>query len=144
MTAFEAPLMSLRPSSPKVQAAREEAAAKIKASRARRKLDAAIRKADREARGSSAEGVEGLSAFLRWYDANFSRMGFLDILSRDEEVRFRTLARAAYTNTLTSPDAWTAAVRALRDRHKEARIALEERYWRYQRSYRRSASRDGW
>lgn len=144
MTVFEAPLMSLRPSSPKVQAAREEVAAKIKARRARRKLDTAMKKADRAARGSTAEGVEGLAEFIRWYTANVASMGFLDGLTAQEEERFRALARAAYENTLTSTAAWTAAVRALHDRHKDAGHVQEARYWRSQRSYGRSTVRDGW
>ncbi len=57
-------------------------------------------------------------------------MGLLDGLSRQEEDRFRALARVTYTGTLTSRDTWTAAVRALCDRQRDADVAIEAAYWR--------------
>lgn len=134
--------LTIWPSRPEVQAERDQAIRQSRQRRAAAKLAKAT--ATAPTAESSANGVEGLSEFIRWYHAQYTHMGMLDGLTAQEEERFRALARQAYTGTLTSTAAWTAAVRALRDRHKDAGVAQEAAYWRAQGSRGRSASCDGW
>lgn len=120
--------LSIRPSRPEVQAERDQSIRQARQRRATAKLTKATTTAP-PADGAGV-GVQGLADFIRWYDATFTRTGFLDGLTTQEEDRFRALARAAYTGSLTGTDTWTAAVRALRDRHREAGVAAEAAYSR--------------
>lgn len=134
--------LTIRPSLPEVQAERDQSILQSRQRRATAKLAKAITTAPTA--DDPAKGVQGLSEFIRWYRAQYTDTGMLDGLTAQDEERFRTLARAAYTGALENPATWTAAIRALRDRHTDAGHAQEARYWRSQRSYGRSASRDGW
>lgn len=120
--------LSIRSSRPEVQAERDQSIRQSRQRRATEKLAKATTTAP-PAQGA-AEGVQGLADFIRWYDATFTRLGFLDGLTAQEEQRFRALARAAYTGTLASTGTWTAAVRILRDRQRDAGVAVEAAYWR--------------
>ena len=118
--------LTILPSRPEVQAERDHSIRQSRQRRANAKLAKSTTPAP-QAHGA-AEGVQGLSDFLRWYDANFTHRGFLDGLLGQEEESFRALARAAYAGTLTDTSTWLVAVRALRDRHRDAGIATEMAY----------------
>jgi hypothetical protein len=134
--------LSLRPSLPVVQRQKDASVVESKMLRSRARLLKATTTSP-TAHGAAA-GVLGLSEFIRWYDANFTRSGLLDGLGAQEEASFRALARAAYNGRLSDHWRWTVAVRALRDRHKAAGDAQEAAYWRSRQSYERSAMLDGW
>lgn len=123
--------LTIRPSRPEVQAERDQSIRQSRQRRATAKLVKATTTAPPTQ--GHAEGVQGLSEFIRWYRAQYIHTGMLDGLTAREEERFRTLAQAAYTGTLTSTGTWIAAVRALRDRHRDAGVAAEAAYWRSQR-----------
>lgn len=120
--------LTIRPSRPEVQAERDQSIRQSRQRRATAKLAKAT--ATAPSSDSPAEGVQGLSEFIRWYHTQYTHTGMLDGLTAQEEECFRALARRAYESTLESPSTWTAAVRALRDRHREAGFAQEAAYWR--------------
>jgi hypothetical protein len=122
--------LTIRPSLPEVQVERDQSIRQSRQRRAAAKLAKATTAAP-TAEGH-AEGVQGLSEFTGWYHCQFKHRGMLDGLTEREEERFRSLARAAYSNTLPDTATWIAAVRALNERHREAGIALEAAYWRSQ------------
>lgn len=107
----------IRPSRPEVQAERDQSIRQSRERRAAAKLAKATTIAPTSA--GPAKGVEGLSEFTRWYNAQYTYRGMLDCLTAQEKELFRALAREAYTGTLTNNAIWFAAVRALRDRHRE-------------------------
>lgn len=136
--------LSIRPSLPHVQAERDQS---IRQSRQRRATARLLKTSEATPPAPLAQGsgkaVDGLPAFVRWYDS-FRRRGLLDGLAGHEEARFRALAWEAFSGR-AAPAVWAAAVNALRDRHKEIGAALEAAHWRQQgRHQRRATSFDEW
>lgn len=137
--------LKLKPSHPKVQVERNRALLQAKQARAQAKLTKATAAlATASNAHESAERVHGLPGFVNWYNASFVNPGLLDGLAAHEQAGFRVLARAHHSGTLENPDTWSAALRALYDRKREAGLTQDAEYWRNYRSYRRSASSNGW
>jgi hypothetical protein len=120
--------LKLKPSHPKVQAEREQSILQAKQGRAAAKLRKATTAAPHA--HEAVESVQGLPGFVNWYNASFVHSGLLDGLAAHEMAGFRVLARAHYSGTLENLDTWMAALRVLRDRHRDAGIAQEAEYWR--------------
>jgi hypothetical protein len=142
MNIYEAPLMSLRPSSPKVQAGREKAAARMKEARARSKLRAAMAKADGDAALPPGQSWDRVG-FSKWY-ATIQSGGLLDGMTEGEAEAFRQVAWLNYHNCLP-PEVWLKTVRAANDKRRETGISATIAWWNRQRprSYSNEGS-DGW